>query len=307
MFSDFAEDLQTMPGLHYSVFVAVVSGLLLYLFYLIWRNLHRARIIEDTPTAKVRSAPQGYVELEGRARLLPEQPTVAPLTGTPCVWFRFKIEEERRGGHSGGSDWASLESGESETVFVFFDDTGDCLIDPRGADVTPGVKKIWYGSTRWPGGAQRRGLFGGLIGKRYRYTEERIDAGPVYVLGWFDTVRSTDASVSEEVATLLRDWKQDQDGLKQRFDRNRDGVIDESEWTVVRQHAHREVLQDRAVRSSQDEVHCVRASGHDRYPYLISAKPQFLLTGRYRRHAVFSLLGSVALTGFLAWMLVVRF
>jgi len=295
-----------MATLHFAVFVFVVSALLLYFFYLIWRNFHRARVIEDTPTAKVRSAPQGYVELEGDARPLADKPVMAPLTRLPCVWYRFKIEKEEHGNRS-GSNWSKVESGVSETPFVFYDDTGECLVDPRKAEVTPGVKKVWYGSSKWPGGKERRGLLGGLIGTRYRYTEERIDVGSAYILGWFDTVHSTDQPVSAEVSQRLRNWKNNQEALKQRFDKNRDDRLDEGEWQQARLEAHRQVVQERAERSAQSDVHVVRASGHDGHPFLISAKPQFLLTDRYRRNAVLSLAGSVVAAGFLAWMLVVRF
>ncbi|HHJ17427.1 MAG TPA: E3 ubiquitin--protein ligase [Gammaproteobacteria bacterium] len=305
MLSGFAQDVQVMSTLKYAMFVLLVTAALGYLFYLIWRNFHRARVIEDTPTARVRSAAQGYVELEGRGRSLPERQVIAPLTKIPCVWYRFKIEKEQHSSR-GGSNWTKVESGSSEDPFVFYDRTGDCLVDPRQAEVTPGTKKVWYGKSRWPGGAERKGLLGMLVGRRYRYTEERIDPGSLYVLGWFDTLRSTDQSVGAEVSGLLRDWKQDQATLNARFDKNRDGQIDADEWQQARKAAQREVVQDRAARSAQAAVNIVRASGHDRYPFLISAKPQQSLSSRYRRNAIFSLLGSVFAAGVLAWMLVVR-
>lgn len=308
MFTALADDLHTMATLPYGLFLAAATGLVIYLFYLIWKNFHRARVIEDIPTARVRSAAQGYVELEGEGHVAPGQVVVAPLTGSPCVWYRYKIEKERHGSHrSGGSDWSTVDSGQSEEIFVFTDGTGECLIDPRGAEVTPGVRKVWYGSSKWPGSQEKRGLFGELLGKRYRYTEERIDRGVVYVLGWFDTLRSTDTPVDAEVGGLLRTWKQDQDTLLQRFDSDGNGFLDQGEWQNARQQAHRQVLQNRAERSAEPAVNVVRDTGHDRHPFLISAKPQFLLTDRYRRHALYSLLGSVVAVGVLAWMLAARF
>lgn len=301
----FARDLQNMALLHFSIFVLVTAAFAVYFFYLIWRNFHRANLIDDTPSARVRSAPQGYVELQGRARPLPEQPVVAPLTHTACVWYRFKIEREKHNSRS-GSTWSEVESGASETPFVFFDDTGDCLVDPRQAEVTPVIKKVWYGSSKWPGGADQRGFFGALIGTRYRYTEERIDGGDVYVLGWFDTLRSTDHSVSEELSGVLKAWKRDQTALLRRFDENSDGRIDADEWQAARQAAHREVLVDRAARSSEPATNVLRASGQDGYPFLISARPGFLLSDRYRRRGWLALLGSLAAAGLLAWMIAVR-
>lgn len=302
----FFEDIQTMAVLHFAIFAAVFGTLTLYFFYLIWRNLHRARIIEDTPTALVRSAPQGYIELEGAGRTLADEPVTAPLTRTPCVWFRFKIEKEKSSSNS-GSRWADVESGSSESPFLFYDTTGECLVDPRKAEVTPGVKKVWYGSTKWPGVYEEKGFFGELVGTRYRYTEERIDGQELYILGWFDTLRSTDKTVSEEMSALLRRWKEDGDALMQRFDANADGSIDSDEWQTARQHAHREVIANRAARSAGAETNVIGASNRNRYPFLISAKPQFLLVDRYRRHALYALLASLVGAGFLAWLFVVRF
>jgi hypothetical protein len=304
--SALAHHLQNMALLHFSIFALVVAGFAVYCFYLIWRNFNRARVIEDTPTARVRSAPQGYVELQGQARSLPDRAVIAPLTRTACVWYRFKIEREKHSGRS-GSHWSEVESGRSETPFVLFDATGECLVDPRRAEVTPVVRKVWYGSNKWPGGTDQRGFFGALLGTRYRYTEERLDAGDVYVLGWFDTLRSTDNSLDEELVMVLKNWKQDQPELVRRFDNNGDGHIDASEWQNARQTAHRQVLADRAERSAQPAINVVRASEHDAYPFLISARPQWLLSDRYRRHAVLALVGSVAAAGLLAWMLVARF
>jgi hypothetical protein len=278
----------------------------LYFFFLIWRNFNRARVIDDTPTARVRSAPQGYVELQGEARSLPHKPVVAPLTNTHCVWYRFKIERETSSNRS-GARWSEVESGRSETPFLLFDSTGECLVDPRQAEVTAVIRKVWYGSSKWPGERERRGIFGALLASRFRYTEERIDAGDVYVLGWFDTLRSTDQSVSEELGVLLKKWKQDQPGLLRRFDTNGNGRVDAHEWERARQMAHRAVLEDRAGRSAQPAINIVRASEHGDQPFLISARPQWLLSDRYRRRALLALIGSLAAAGFLAWMLVMRY
>jgi hypothetical protein len=305
MMSGFVQDLNSMALLHFSVFVLVIAAFAGYCFYLIWRNFRRARVIEDTPTARVRSAPQGYVELQGQARSLPEQPVIAPLTRTACVWFRFRIDREQHNSRS-GSRWAEVESGTSDTPFLLTDETGACLVDPRRAEVTPALKKTWYGRSKWPGQGQRGGLLGLLTGGRYRYTEERIDGGDLYVLGWFDTVRSTDSTVTGELSALLREWKRDQPELLRRFDNNADGHIDDREWQAARQQAHRQVLADRAVRSAQPETHVVRVGDHSHTPFLISARPEFLLSGRYRRHALLSLFGAVLAASVLAWMLAVR-
>mgnify|MGYP006966890906 CR=1 FL=1 len=62
-------------------------------FYLCFRYLYRYGVIEDTPTSKIRSAAQGYTELEGTANLLPGEPVYAALTQQLCPWFDYKIEK----------------------------------------------------------------------------------------------------------------------------------------------------------------------------------------------------------------------
>ena len=54
--------------------------------------LARARLMEDTPLSLIRSAAQGYVELQGTARTLPGPPIVAPLSGGRCCWWRYRID-----------------------------------------------------------------------------------------------------------------------------------------------------------------------------------------------------------------------
>ena len=303
--STFAYNLHSMALLYFSVFVLVIGTAAAWCFYLIWRNFRRARVVEDTPTARVRSAPQGYVELQGQARVLPEHPVTAPLTRTPCVWYRFRIERER-GGSRSGSRWVKVESGESDTPFLLADSTGDCVVDPRRAEVTPALKKTWYGRSRWPGREQGGGLLALLTGTRYRYTEERIDGGDLYVLGWFDSVRSTDAPVSEEVSAVLRDWKRDRPALLRRFDADADGDIDAGEWQAANREARDRVLADRAARSAQPATHRISAGSHAYLPFLISAHPEALLSSRYRRHALLALCGSLLSVSLLAWMLAAR-
>ena len=47
-------------------------------FYFAFHFLRRARIIEDTPTANIHSAHQGYVEIVGTAQQMDGEPTNAP-------------------------------------------------------------------------------------------------------------------------------------------------------------------------------------------------------------------------------------
>lgn len=74
----------------------------------------RAWRLADTPIARIRPAPQGYVELYGRARLLPGPPILAPLSSLPCAWYRYQIEERSSGGR-----WWLVESGDSDNLSLW--------------------------------------------------------------------------------------------------------------------------------------------------------------------------------------------
>ena len=266
-------------------------------FYFIWRSLHRARLIEDTPTARIRSAHQGYLELEGDGRLLDGTPIVAPLTGTPCLWYRYRIEhrESHRDDRGRSGSWSTIQSGVSDGLFAIDDGTGRCIVDPDGAEVVTVDRDVWYGHDAYPRhGPSTSRQWLRIGGGDYRYSEERLLPGPVYALGWFGTVRNAPGDVNGEVALLLRDWKSDQAALLARFDRNRDGQIDAGEWDAAREAALQDVIRLRSHRPHAPASHLLARAPSDRHPFLISAIPQRVLSGRYRKHAFIALLATLA-------------
>ncbi len=222
-----------------------VAAAAVYSFWYAFKAWRENRVVADTPTSRVRSAAQGYVELTGHGVMPPHKETIAPLTGKPCTWWRYKIEERRSSGRSRG--WTKVDGGTSEEPFVLDDGTGQCLIDPRGAEVFPVSKDVWYGSTEWPEVRipDGTGLFGKLAdvllsGGHYRYTEYRLQPNEtVCALGSYRSIGGVGVDDPEvAVAALLHDWKQDQKTLLARFDRNHDGVLDAGEWDQARAAAH---------------------------------------------------------------------
>lgn len=266
-------------------------------FYFAFRWLTRARLIEDAPTAKIRSAQQGYVELVGNARLMGGKPVSAPLTGTPCCWYRYKIEKR------GDKNWRNVESDTSDDSFLLEDETDHCLLDPEGAEVTPSDRSIWYGNTRYPTDRTpnkrriaRTPLFEliGLLntelgGGRYRYTEERIYPGDrLYAIGLFKSLDELDHQQHKAELTrdLLRQWKQDRSALLARFDLNGDGAIDSREWTLARKAAETQARMEQAEQKSQLIHHRLGSPESSRHPFLLSTLPEFELARRYRLRAI---------------------
>ena len=97
---------------------------------LAWMSaLGRLRTIRDTPTSKIASAAQGYVELLGSGHPFGE-PLLGQLSRLPCLWYRYKIEQR-----NSERKWRSMDSGESDDSFILRDETGECVVDPEQAEI----------------------------------------------------------------------------------------------------------------------------------------------------------------------------
>lgn len=280
--------------------VAVVGG-----GRLAFRAMHTARLIEDTPTSRVRSAAQGYVELSGRVRALQGAATAAPLTGRPCVWWRFRIQQkvERRTKSGRRESWRTINSGRSEQPFLLDDGTGECIVQPSGAEMLISESTTWYGDAPWPP-REQQGQAPRARGREYRYHEDRIyEHEQVYVLGQFSTVGGARAgNLEAEAAALLSGWKRDQAALVERFDQDGDGRVSLEEWERAHELARQIALERRSERPVEAALHTVGKPADGRL-FMIAAFPEGDVAKRYRRKAV------VAFTGFaigvyaLAWLL----
>jgi hypothetical protein len=286
-----------------------LAGAAAYSFWYTFKAWRENRMVEDTPSSRVRSAAQGYVELTGHGVMSPGHESLGPLTRKPCTWWRYKIEERSSTGRSRG--WSTVDRGTSETPFILDDGTGQCLIDPRGAEVFPAAKDVWYGSTVWPQVRipDGQGFFGKLAdlllsGGRYRYTEYRLQPRePVCALGAFRSLGGVGVeSPDRAVAELLREWKQDQKTLLERFDRNHDGVLDGEEWDQARAAAHRQIV-DGMVKQPAAPGISVLAKPVDGRAFLLSASNGQSLARRLRRNAVAGLAAALSSGAALLWMM----
>ncbi|MEJ2575238.1 MAG: GIDE domain-containing protein [Gammaproteobacteria bacterium] len=297
------DDIAQLPPFPFWLSVVLAVGLALFGLFAVYRGLHRARTIENAPTARVRSAHQGYVELVGKAQVLEGEPIVAPLSGIQCCWYRFRVEErdQRR--------WRAVRHGESDGLFLLRDDTGDCLIDPEGAIITAQHAEAWFGNGEFGGspGVHHRGLRprgqverllhaglelgGGVLGgsSRYRYWEQVILPGdPLYAVGHFKSYDDIDhrRNRQELTAELLREWKRNAATLRARFDRDRNGRVDAEEWEHARRVAAQEAAERYAEQMRGQQLHSLARPADGRLPYLISNLPEFGLVKRYRWSAL---------------------
>jgi hypothetical protein len=273
------------------------------------RSIRIARLIEDTPTSRVRSAAQGYVELAGQALPLPETRNLAPLTQRPCVWWRYRISKkvESGSGKNRRQRWQTVASGRSSIPFLLDDGTGTCIVKPDGAEVVTTETTTWYGATPWPaaGGPGSRSAAQWLMssGRDYRYAEERIyEHEKIYALGDFrSSASNVERDFAAEQAALLSEWKQDQPALLQRFDADADGRIDLAEWEAAREAARRTVIERQLDRPTHENLHALcKPAGR---LFLLAALPPGDLAKRYRRRALWSFVGFVVGVYALGWLI----
>ena len=184
-------------------------------------SLKRLLAIGGTPTSKIASAAQGYVELVGHALPHPGGALRSQFSMLPCVWYRYSVEQRERDGK-----WHQIESGRSDDSFLLDDGSGICLIDPENAEVMPRETEV------------------SMKGNEYRCTESLIlPREQVYAIGQFTTIGGevADLNLEQDVGELLAEWKRSKPALLARFDLDRNGQIDEKEWTLARAQARREV------------------------------------------------------------------
>ena len=243
--------------------------------------INRRRAITDTPISHIGSAAQGYVELSGTGRPLDESPLRSELTGLPCLWYRFHVEER-----TNNNKWNSVDRGESDVPFLIEDGSGRCVVDVDDAEVLTRHKESWT-----------RG--------RYRYTEWKLLINDhIYALGEFKTLGggSVDLDARSDLNELLTEWKKDKATLLKRFDLNGDGQLDLQEWGLARQAARREVSKMHREARNESDVHTMICPNNGRH-YLISNIDPNGLARRYLLWAMFHLALFLAALGAQPWAL----
>ena len=291
------------PG-QFWLFVALAWGLALAAVAGLVHFMQRLRFIEDTPQSLIRSAAQGYVELRGTAKLMPGPAIIAPLTRVSCVWWHYRIEQRVSSGRN--NRWQTLRNETSGELFLIEDDTGACVVDPDHADVYPSESQTWYGNSPMPEGGPGLGIMS--LGAQYRYVERRMhDNDPLYALGFFHTQGPvTMGDIDEEVRQQLLEWKRDQVWLKQHFDTNHDGVVDQQEWEAAQQEARRLVMEREREAMGRPPVSMLSHPKDDR-PFILSTLPQRKLETRLRLYLAGCLLLFFCAGGYASYLLEVRF
>jgi hypothetical protein len=218
--------------------------------------VRQIRRVEDLATSRIRSAAQGYVEIEGRAAPLGAT-TRCPACGTECVWWSV-VEKPHPKARSGTRR-------SSESPFLVEDGAEVCIVEPREAEWLVGTVKCHGSWARY------------LAGSRHI-----VPGDFLYVLGEFRTDRSGQgpdpprarASVQASAAAAQRI----QQGLsaaagRAAADTDKDGVLSVAERQAFAAQVKAQVAVERGLTSWNSEVHRIGRPVDGR-PFVVSTQPQ---------------------------------
>lgn len=239
----------------------VCVALMALLSLMAWSSAYRrSRAVDDTPTSRLASAAQGYVELYGIGKPLGGLPLLSPVNQLACLWYRYTIERKDSKGN-----WSQESSGESDASFIIDDGTGQCVVDPEGAEMVVTKKESWIRDDR-------------------RFTQwALIEFQKIYALGDFITRGSVDLEldVEQDVGQLLAEWKKEPAKLLKRFDLDGNGQIDMAEWELARSQAKREVLANHRELRAAPELNVMQLPA-DGKMYVISDLSPADISKKYR-------------------------
>ncbi len=298
-------ELRQMPSAEYLTLYGVGVLLLGFLVYYAFAAYRRFRFMDGTATSKIRSAPQGHVELKGLGEWLPNGAIASPFSNSRCVWYHCTIDKRRRSGKR--TTWTNISDERSGHLFRLVDDTGECVVDPDDAHVIAESDQTWYGNSaeaasHGPG----RGLMSLGLG-RYRFRERLIrPATQIYALGAFHTVYSnpSDEFVSRRVEDLVKQWKLQPQRYLGEFDLDGNRKIQRDEWPVVRAAARKQVLAE--IAREQREHHVLSRPLDPKHPYILSAVPEESLVMRKKLKAYLAAGGAFLIFSALVVMYSIR-
>ena len=138
-----------MAGFELPLYATLALGAGPVLFHRGFRDLRVRRLIQNTPTAKIRSMAMGLVEICGQ--VVARSTQTAPFSARPCAYWELDIATL-----TGRRGWSIVHRNRSGHPFFVRDDTGGAMVYPQGAGC-----RIGFGATG--GGGGRRGPGGACV------------------------------------------------------------------------------------------------------------------------------------------------
>lgn len=253
---------------------AVLAGPILFVGG--FRALRVRRLIENTPTSRIRSMAMGLVELNGQVAT--RSRVVAPFSGRPCAYWEIEIATRTGNNRNGTRQWSTVHRNRSGHPFYLRDDTGIAMIYPQGAEC-----RLQFGVEEETGGFGVPEPYAGYMEQQglalrgvwalgpMRFRERVLEDGAiVYVLGRaYPRPQSTSVS-----------W--DEDAL---------------------QATGTDALAGSKVRSHDGEVRGVIRRGPQDPVFVVSPTSEKTMALQYGLHAVAGLVGAPLATIFGVWCL----
>jgi len=247
---------------------------------LLWRRaLGLRNAMAGIPTARLASAPQGYVELNGRARRLTEEfSTVRPH----FLWQRVTRSKGTPPwvlGPLAGLLHASANREVTEVPFCFSDGDASAVILPEGAEVICKSRQV------------------GRDGDVRTLTESIHSGEALYVLGYLSSIDQV-PNLNEEAERIAADLRIDPEGRK-RFDTDGDGRWSVPELLKLHETA-KKMASERAWEAS-GQTHVI-SKPPDGRRYLISTLPIGPMAARFLGYAWLGFaLGAAGAASAVAW------
>jgi hypothetical protein len=244
--------------------------------YFGFRALRIRRLIENTPTSRIRSMAMGLVELNGK--VASRSRVAAPFSGRPCAYWEIEIATRTSSSRSGTRQWSTVHRNRSGHPFYLLDDADVALVYPQGAEcrLNFGVEEETRGlgvPEPYSGYMEQQGLalraVWALGPMRFR---ERIleDDSMVYVLGRaYPRAQSTAVSWDEDALAAT-------------------GT---------------DALSGRAVRTRDEEVRGVIRRGPQDPVFVVSPRSEKSMTFEYGLHAFGGLVAAPLATLVGVWCL----
>lgn len=281
-----------IPANNYTYMIYFLIGVAMICLLCGLAPLRRARRIIETPTSKIMSATQGFVELEGIQKNIENHPIYSPLSKTLCTWYSYSIENIVRRGKSTYRN--TIESGTSQSLFRMTDFTGDCVIDPAQATVLGGYTRSWYGSERK--GCAYTPFKSWFFPSPYRYTESLFKPeDPLYAMGMLHSINplmTGDPNI--DIEDLVNTWKKNYQAQLKNLDNN-----NTQQSNPTKQEATVKMPKAGALRLLSSE-------GCSTRPYILSKIPQTQLIKKYRYEAAAFYITALLLTVIVIDLLSVR-
>lgn len=186
----------------------------LFLVYNGFREWQRMRLMQDTPTEKVRSAAAGRTELSGTGHPIDGRTIEQPFADGDCLVATYDVEEWHE--DDDGGNWSTIDAGTLFVPFALDDGSGRIRVEPE-ADATYEISDERRTRIRVDDGESTpaevveflrdrssvdvpasSGVSGFLFGEDRRYTQYVIPPGThVYALGGASPVDESAASSAD--------------------------------------------------------------------------------------------------------------